>query len=143
MGSRHLLLQSRNASEGGDVAGLGVAYNFRHLTLPPSEFEWAPERTPEWKPEGVHTFGVSAMISGHRRRGLADGEHRVTLRPIRTKPESKARWVPRVPQRAVSTTEDARYWANCLPGSREQFKRGTGGVLATYAIKGTGGLFTQ
>ena len=45
---------------------------------------------------------VSATISGHRRHGLADGEQRVALRPIKAKAESTARCGPRAPQRVVS-----------------------------------------
>ena len=48
---------------------------------------------------------VSATISGHRRRGLADGEQRIALRPIRTKPKSTACCVPRAPQRVVSPND--------------------------------------
>ena len=42
-------------------------------------------------------------ISGHRRRGLVDGEQRVARHPIRTEPVSTACCVPREPQGAVST----------------------------------------
>ena len=48
----------------------------------------------------------------------ADGEQRVALRPIRTKPGPTARCVPHAPRRVVSTNV-CRY--------REQFKRDTEG----------------
>ena len=41
--------------------------------------------------------------SGHRMRGLADGEQRVACRLIRANPVSMALCVPRVPRGAVST----------------------------------------
>ena len=53
-------------------------------------------------------LGVPAMISSHHRRCLADGQKRVALRPIRTKPKLTARCVPRAPRREVSTIEGAR-----------------------------------
>ena len=72
-----------------------AASNFRLPTPPPpeSKFEWAPERTPARTLEAAP--GVSVTISGHRRRGLADGDQRVALRPIKTRPESTACCVPR------------------------------------------------
>ena len=60
--------------------------------------------------------GISATISGRRRRGLADGEQPVTLRPNRTEPESTARCVPRAHGRVVSTNEGAGNSSNVIPG---------------------------
>ena len=54
---------------------------------------------------------------------------------------SSARCVLHVPQGAVLIAE-AQYWANCLPGPRELFKRDTA-HLATWATEGTGGDFGQ
>ena len=42
-------------------------------------------------------LGISVMISGHRKRELADGEQRGALRLIKNRPESTARCVPRAP----------------------------------------------
>ena len=47
--------------------------------------------------------GLHASISGHRRRGLADGVQWVARCLIRTEPLSTARCVLRVPQGAVNT----------------------------------------
>ena len=48
--------------------------------------------------------GDRETISGHRKRGLADGKQWVAHRPTRTEPGSTVRCVPRVSQRDVSTT---------------------------------------
>ena len=65
-------------------------------------------------------------ISGHRRRGLVDGKQRVACHPMRTKPVSMARCVPRAPQRNVSTICRVPInRANCLSGSRDPFNRDT------------------
>ena len=48
-----------------------------------------PSRTPATARGAA--LKVVATISGHRRRGLADGEQRVALHPIRTEPKSTAR----------------------------------------------------
>ena len=83
-----------------------------------------------------------ATISGHRRRVPADGEQQVGHHLIRFEPEYTVRCVPHVPQQAVSTMEEARYRANCLPVPREPFKRETA-YLATRATEGTGEVFSQ
>ena len=70
-------------------------------------------------------------ISGHRRRGLAEGEQRVARCPLRTELKSTVRCVPSAPQIALSTiacqgrenrsNEIPRTWQapieveNCLP----------------------------
>ena len=79
-------------------------------------------------------------ISGHRRRGLVDGEQRVAFRPIRTEPESTMSCSPPAPQRAICTNEgpDAgptvsqsrRYRSNEIPHTWEGVTKGTGGVFS-------------
>ena len=73
--------------------------------------------------------------------GLADGEQQVALRRIRTKPELTAR--ARAPQRAVGTKEGAWYGANCLPGPREPFKRGTASLALGELKEHTGFLISR
>ena len=67
------------------------------------------------------------MISGHRRRGLADGEQRVACRPIRTKPMSTARYVPRELLGADSTNRRGP-----IPG--QQTYPATGVTEGTYRV---------
>ena len=52
MGSRHLLLLSSNASEGGGVTEAGVASNFRFPTPPPQCASVRPRGRPSRRPRG-------------------------------------------------------------------------------------------
>ena len=79
-----------------------------------------------------------ASISGHRRRGLADGEQSVVLCPIWTAPESTARW------HLTGTSKSCQHnWRGLIPG------QGRGNRLKETtrnwqeAIEETGGVFSQ
>ena len=73
MGSRrHLLLRSSNASEEGDVArGNGNGIQFPSPNQAAARVRVGARRA---------ALGIFATISGHRRRGFADGKKRVAFR---------------------------------------------------------------
>ena len=83
-----------------------------------------------------------ASISGHRRRGLAGDEQRVARRPIRTKPvRRRVVFHARLKELSVIAV-GPRHRANCLPGSRDPFKRDTAHP-GTWVTEGTYRVFSQ
>ena len=105
----------------GRGLGTGDESNFHLATPPPPEpTKW----TPEWMP--------AATISGHFKRGLADGEQWLARRPIRTGLESTARCASRASQRAVTTTE-----GGSIPG--QLFARVTRTVQTRNCVLGNWG----